>query len=112
MMDIQEIDVHSLQQWIQERKSIRLIDVRSPNEVAQGMIPNGEVLPLHLLPLQKDHMDPDHSYVFYCRSGARSAQACAFLKQFQFENVINLRGGIMEWVRSGLPLSLAAEGVA
>ena len=33
----------------------------------------------------------------YCRSGARSFQACELMNQFGFENVFNLEGGILEW---------------
>jgi len=39
--------------------------------------------------------------VLYCRSGARSFHACAFLMQQGFRNVVNLRGGIIDWARQG-----------
>ena len=43
----------------------------------------------------------DKEVIFICRSGARSGQVCMFLGQHGYENVINLRGGMIGWVRSG-----------
>jgi len=43
--------------------------------------------------------------VIYCRSGARSAQACAFMASKGYGNMHNLAGGIMAWARSGNTLS-------
>jgi rhodanese-related sulfurtransferase len=42
-------------------------------------------------------LDKTQSYFVYCRSGARSAQACQILKQQGIENCYNLLGGILEW---------------
>lgn len=84
---------------------LRLVDVRTDAEVAQGKIPQGEPLPLHLIPLRLGEMDKHATTVFYCRSGARSAQAAAFVASNGFTDVYNLQGGIIAWVRSGLPVS-------
>jgi len=46
-------------------------------------------------------LSPSDKLVIICRSGARSAQACLFLKQQGFSDVHNLRGGMMGWVQSG-----------
>jgi rhodanese-related sulfurtransferase len=43
--------------------------------------------------------------VLYCRSGARSFHACAFLMQQGVRNVINLRGGILDWARCGYEIA-------
>ena len=101
MFGINEIDSQTLKTWKQEGKSIRLIDVRSQAEIDQGVIQSGEALPLNLLPLKQSELDGDHDIVFYCRSGARSAQACYYMMQNGNQRVFNLRGGIMDLVRSG-----------
>lgn len=108
MISIREIEPQTLVQWLQEDKDFRLIDVRSVNEFAQGIIPRGEQMPLHLLPLRADELERGRDIVLYCRSGARSAQACAFLSERGFPSVYNLRGGIMDWARQGLPIVDAA----
>ena len=82
-----------------------LIDVRTEAEVAQGVIDGAVHIPLHLIPLRAADVPQDKPVVIYCRSGARSAQACAFLAAQGFSNMHNLAGGIMSWARSGNPLS-------
>ena len=42
-------------------------------------------------------LEVSNSYYIYCRSGARSGQACKILKQKGIVNCYNLLGGIMEW---------------
>ena len=82
-----------------------LIDVRTEAEVAQGVIDGATHIPLHLLPLRAADVPQDKPVVIYCRTGARSAQACAFMAAQGFENMHNLAGGILSWARSGNSLS-------
>jgi len=41
-----------------------------------------------------------------CSSGARSAQPCMILQQQGYDNVFNLRGGMMAWANNGLEIGL------
>ena len=86
-------------------KGAHLIDVRTEAEVAQGVIDGAIHIPLHLLPLRTDDIPLDTPVVIYCRSGARSAQACAFMASKGYTNMHNLAGGIMAWARSGNALT-------
>lgn len=106
MFGIQEIDAVELKKLLDAGEKIRLVDVRSPAEIAQGMIEGAEVMPLHTLPLQMNNLPRDEKIVFYCRSGARSAQACMFLKQNTGLDALNLRGGIFGWYQSGMKVVL------
>jgi rhodanese-related sulfurtransferase len=108
MYGFKEIDVAGLHSLLSEKKNIALVDVRSDNEVAYGVIEGARHMPLHLLPIKADELDKDVHTIFYCRSGARSAQACAFMAAKGYSNVYNLQGGIMAWVQSGLALAKAA----
>lgn len=109
MFGIPEMTAQELANILAEApSSIQLVDVRSPQEMAQGIIPGAECVPLHLVPLRADEWAADsRPMVIYCRTGARSAQACAFLAarnaQRQF---VNLRGGIIDWARQGLEIAL------
>lgn len=104
MFGVKELDVHTLQSYLDEGKKIRLLDVRGVAEMAQGMIPNAEKLPLHTLPARINEIETDEMTVLYCRSGARSAQGVGYMAQQGFENVYNLRGGIIAWAQNGMPL--------
>ena len=102
MYGFSEITPEQLEQWREEGREFRLIDVRSPAEAARGIIPGAEVVPLATLPLRKDEFaGSDTPVVVYCQSGARSAQACAFLTQQGVDATHNLRGGIVGWAQQG-----------
>ncbi len=74
-------------------------------EVQQGIVPRSQHLPMHLIPLKLQDLPRDKDVVLYCRSGARSFHACAFLMQQGVRNVINLRGGILDWARCGFEIA-------
>jgi rhodanese-related sulfurtransferase len=105
MSVVREIEAQDLASLLSSGEEVELIDVRTPSEAARGVIPNAENLPLHLLPQEAERVARAPKVVFYCRSGARSAQACMFLGMQGHRDVYNLRGGIISWVRSGLPVA-------
>lgn len=112
MYSIKEVNAGTLVEWLQEDKDFRLLDIRSVGEFAQGMIPRGEQLPMHVLPIRMSELEKEAEIVLYCRSGARSAQACMYLQQQGYDNVYNLSGGIISWAREGFPLVEPSEAVA
>ncbi len=103
-MLVKEIDSNELAQWLEGETPPILIDVRTPQEMQQASIPSGKALPLKTLPHRTDEIPKNQKVVFYCRTGARSAQACMYLAQYGYDNVYNLRGGIVNWARYGLPV--------
>lgn len=91
------------QDWVdqleQEENSV-ILDVRTEDEVDNGKIPNSIAIDIHkgqgfIDEIEK--LDKSKSYFVYCRSGARSGQACSIMNQLGFEKAYNLIGGIMEW---------------
>ena len=107
MPAFQDIDAAELQ-TLQAHGAV-LVDVRTPAEVARGGIAGARHIPLHLLPLLEASEFADigtQPLIFYCQSGARSAQACGFMLSRGYEHVYNLRGGFMGWTRQGLPAAL------
>lgn len=104
MYSIKELDVSTLKNYLDEGRKIRLIDVRSVAEMANGMIPDAEKLPLHTLPVRLNEISRDDLCILYCRSGARSAQGVGFMNAQGYQNVFNLQGGIIAWQRMGMPL--------
>ncbi|HHJ13202.1 MAG TPA: rhodanese-like domain-containing protein [Gammaproteobacteria bacterium] len=114
MFGIQEIEPAGLAGLIENApESVRLIDVRSEQEMAQGVIPGAEALPMHRVPLRLDDLRGNNKkLVIYCRTGARSGQVCAFLRQQGVNQAINLRGGIVAWYRQGYPVEAPPAGRA
>jgi rhodanese-related sulfurtransferase len=85
-------------------KEVILLDIRGAAEVERGVLPASEHLPMHLIPLKMSELPKDRDIVLYCHSGARSYNACRYLMQQGFQNVINLRGGILDWAKNGLEI--------
>lgn len=110
MVAFQDLDPLDLQKLLQESDdNLVLVDVRTPAEVSRGTIPGAQSIPLHLLPLNAGSLDKAQPVVFYCQSGARSLQACMYLRQQGHDKLYNLRGGILAWARNGLPVVSADE---
>lgn len=92
------IDTQEFQK-IQSGDNVVVLDVRTAQEVAEGHIEGSENYDvLNGEFMQKvDSFDKDKTYLVYCRSGARSANACSVMDQKGFEKVYNLDGGILGW---------------
>lgn len=103
---VKEIDSSDLQARITNGDDLVLLDIRSAGELVQGMLPDADHLPMHLIPLRINEFPKDRDVVLYCHSGARSYHACAYLAQQGFDNAINLQGGILGWARSGNQLAV------
>ena len=80
-----------------EAKTLNLIDVREADEFASGHLPGAINLPLSDFLERYGELDKDKSYHIICRSGARSAQACAFLEEEDYD-VTNVAGGTIAWM--------------
>ena len=103
---INEIEVTELAKLKDAGECVRVIDIRQPAELNSGIIPGAEALPMHTIPLRMSELNREEKLIMVCRSGARSAQACMFLQQQGYDNVFNLRGGMMAWAGSGLEIGL------
>ena len=110
-MNIKEIDATTLKNWIAEGKALRLVDVRTPAEMNRGMIEGGVALPMHMVPINPPRPEGDETLVIYCRSGARSAQVCAYLAQQFGTEAYNLQGGVIAWASIGESLITPEAGI-
>ena len=83
-----------------------VIDVRTPQEYADGHI-RAAINIDYNSPAFKDEigqLDKNKTYIVYCRTGARSAQARQIMEDLGFKYVINMDGGITAWIDQGLPV--------
>lgn len=79
------------------------IDVRQPEEWAEGVIPGAKKIMLAELPEHLDNLDKSAHYVMVCRSGGRSGRASQMMASAGFEHVVNFDGGMLAWYDEGLP---------
>ncbi|MDQ0176902.1 rhodanese-like domain-containing protein [Bacillus chungangensis] len=93
---IKTITAAELAQKLDNKEPLHLIDVREHEEVATGMIPTAQHIPMGEIPVTLHKLDKQTPYIFICRSGNRSGQVCLFLQE-QGYDVTNMVGGMLEW---------------
>ena len=84
--------------------NVRLIDVRTDAEVAEGVIPGAEHIPLDRFDPAALGPDDGREVVLYCRSDRRSGIAAAKLADATGEPATHLEGGILAWEAAGQPV--------
>lgn len=76
-----------------ENSGAVILDVRTPEEFAEGRVPGAVNVPLDSL--ERVNLDKSKKYYVYCRSGARSSAACDYLKKKGYD-CLNA-GGIISY---------------
>ena len=84
-----------LAEWIEQNRSINILDVREAHETPKLNHPNVISIPLGQIPHRAAEIPTDKQLVVICQHGIRSQHAIEFMKQHNFPNqLINLEGGM------------------
>ena len=85
---------------------IQIIDVRSPEEFAQGHIEGAVNYNVEGpdFGAQISALDPAGTYAVYCRSGNRSQPAVAAMSSIGINGIFELESGIVSWEDAGFPV--------
>ena len=91
------------QQWIKD--GALLVDVRENDEIAQLEydVPSILHIPLTQFEERFQEIPKNKPVVLVCKSGVRSLRATGFLVNHGYENVVNMKHGIIRWVQKGFP---------
>jgi rhodanese-related sulfurtransferase len=93
----QDIDAAGAQQLL-ARGDLCVLDVRTPQETALGIIPGALLIPVDELPQRARELAKDaRPKLVYCAGGGRSAAACEYLAEQGFVELYNLECGFMGW---------------
>jgi len=82
---------------------VQLVDVRRPDEYEAGRLAGARHIEIDRLAAEATSIDRGRPILFYCRSGSRSALATQAFESAGFD-AHNLDGGLIAWVRAGLPI--------
>ncbi len=93
MNPIEQVAAGDWETWLDQNDGI-LLDVREPNEWAQGMLPESLAVSLAFLPGSLSRFDVDRPILVVCRSGNRSMMAAGFLQRNGYR-AANLKGGLI-----------------
>ena len=101
---VKDVDSNAALQLINHKNAF-VLDVRQPDEYKGGHLLNAELIPLGKLKERIGELEKhkDKPVVVVCRSGNRSATACAILSKRGFTQAYNLAGGMMAWQKANLP---------
>lgn len=96
--NVENIDADKAIELMNDNPEIVLLDVREYNEFVTERIEGSELLPLSIIEgsLETAYPDKDTTFIVYCRSGRRSAEAIEIMLDQGYENIYNL-GGILDW---------------
>lgn len=104
---IQSVSPEQFSKLIQD-KTYTLIDIRTPQEFAEGHIANAANVDFRNTPQFEQYLsslDKNGRYLIYCRTGNRSGQALKLMEEKGFINVTDLSEGIVGWQQSGLAVT-------
>lgn len=108
---VENLDADAVEKELASGEAV-LVDLREPDEVAKGRIPDSIHVPRGMLefradptsPYHQPPLDPSKRVILHCASGGRSALGAAALKAMGYENVAHLDGGFGAWKEAGKPV--------
>ena len=94
------ISARQLKEMLDGDDNIFLVDVREPNEYEIVSIPGSVLIPKgeFLSGAALERLPQDRRIVLHCKSGARSAECLAVVKDAGFSDAVHVGGGVLAWV--------------
>jgi len=94
------ITATELKAMLDNDEKIFLIDVREPNEYEIVSIPGAVLIPKDqfLNGNALEQLPQDRRIVLHCKSGVRSAECLAVVKNAGFSDAVHVGGGVLAWV--------------
>jgi sulfur-carrier protein adenylyltransferase/sulfurtransferase len=94
------ISATDLKQMLDRNDDIFLVDVREPNEYEIVSIPTAVLIPKgeFLSGAALERLPQDKRIVLHCKSGARSAECLAVVKDAGFADAVHVGGGVLAWI--------------
>ena len=98
-----ETTPEDVQSRLAKGEQLLVLDVRHPDEYAEGHVTGSTLIPLDQLALRLDELPKDQEIMAICRSGNRSGVATGLLQRAGFK-AINVKGGMLAWQKLKLPV--------
>lgn len=90
------------------RAGATLVDVREPQEFAEGHVPGARNVPMGQLPGGLAGVDPAQPVLLICWSGNRSGAMCDVIGAAGYD-ALNVGGGTAAWLQNGRPVEGGAR---
>ncbi len=112
LAEIKDVDSAKIASLLEESKNAyTVIDMRTPSEYHSAHIQGAMLIDI-MAPSFKEKLrdlPKDATYIVYCRTDKRSTKGVSIMKDLGFENIIHMRGGILDWQKQGLPVRMGKD---
>ncbi|MEB2784241.1 rhodanese-like domain-containing protein [Algoriphagus persicinus] len=104
--EVKAITVSEFEELAKNKGAVRILDVRTPEEMAEGHLPNAKNIDYTNDNFKREiaKLDKKRTYLLYCKSGIRSGNAASIMKAAGFTHIYSLDGGIEAWQKAGKPI--------
>lgn len=102
-----EVSAKEAAEMISQSPDLVVLDVRTPEEFAQGHIDGAINVNLRGDDFLEQLAQLDHAatYVLHCKSGTRSAEALEVMKAQEFSSIVHMSEGFDGWTAAGLDIA-------
>jgi rhodanese-related sulfurtransferase len=90
---------------LNDNGEITVVDVREPDEYAEGHIPGAVNIPFGSLDARLGDVSKDKQVVFVCTAGPLSRRALEDVRDQGFTDANNMDGGMRAWTKAGYELA-------
>jgi rhodanese-related sulfurtransferase len=94
---METITPQQLKTRLDQNEAVNVIDVREPDETAQGTIPGAILIPMSQITERLSEIPHDQETILVCRSSSRSGRVYDYLSAQGYGNIKNMSGGMLEW---------------
>jgi len=108
ILSYENISPLEVKEKLDAAEDVFILDVRQPEEYAQGYMPTAYLLPLDELEQRLDEIPKDKQVIVVCGIGGRSIVASQRLEDNGFDNIHNMSGGTLDWI--DLPAYVSIKG--
>lgn len=102
------VDVDVVKEALDKKADVTVVDVRTPEEYAEGYIAGSVLVPLQDLQGSQEQLvkipDKEKTLYVHCKKGVRGAQAVEILRGLGYTDVHNVTGGIDAWILKNYPV--------
>lgn len=100
---MESITVDELKEKIVDSSPVNIVDVRTREETAMGVIPGAKTIPMNEIPENLSYFNKDETYYLVCKAGMRSERTGQYLEGNGID-VVNVEGGMDAWGDDGLEI--------
>lgn len=104
--EVKALSASEFEGLMKNKGAIRVIDVRTPDEMAEGHLINAINIDYKNENFKDEisKLDKNRTYLLYCKTGIRSGNAASAMKAAGFTHLYSMDGGIEAWQEAGKPI--------